>query len=1021
MRKLINYKKMVWVLVIILIFTGIFTYFQLPKREIPEISVDVATISTAYPGASPEEIERAVINPLEEELLDVDGIDELTSNSTTGFGTISATLDGSTDSDTVNSQIQQVATDVSSTFPEQAESPEVSHAQASSAVAAYHLLADSPEELYELRNTVDEWQENLSSLNGVDSIDFKGLPEQRVTFSLNNEALEEYQVTPNQVLEAIQQELSPAAIGTEEENNTIYQLTFEKFNELSQYEELSISTDENGEPVTFSDIGEIKIENESVNDLITVEEQSALTMTVLAEKGVNISALQEDITGEVESLSNDLPSHVSVDQFYTQSTVIDEVYTNLVTSFAISLFAVIFIMILGLPLSSAILVAIAIPISILVGLIPLPYIGVDLNQISVIGIIIAIGILVDDAIVVNDNIQRRFQLGDSPLEGTINGIREVRKSIITSTLMIVFSFFPLTFISGTNGEFIRALPSVLIFTVLASTFIALTLIPTVQYVRRMRAKKETSSKVGLLGKFFNRLERSYADQLLPKVTKKPIRTGIAGILVCLLLSLLVIKIPFEFFPAADRPEVTISVKFPQGTTIEESEAQLEEMEKMLAENEETITETAIYAGSGLPNLFNETLTQSGENTGQLLVRVDRNVTNATTFINDWEEQLRDEFTNAEIFLDTIVSGPPPSPPVALNLQGPSIDKLAKEAENIKDRLESLEYSEIVTLNIGTLQPIKEYSPDRELLAENNISLETVTSQLQMANTGLPLRTFDDGNGRLPVQLLVDDGNENGVNLRELTIVSEPVNDLPPNEFTLDEVINESESEQIGVIPHLNGDRTITIEAYPLTGEESVFTSTAQEEIEAISSELPEGYTIEETGQSDAQSDFFVEVSKLFVIVLFLIYVTIALQFNSLTMPLLITSSVFIAITGAIIGLFVTNEPLSFLAVLGIVSLSGIVVRNSVILIEFIEQNKNQYTSIADSVIEAGRARIRPIVLTSLTSIAALTPIIFTGDVLFKPLAISIVSGLIFSTALTLILVPTFYLILDRIRKRGHKI
>ncbi|GGF09681.1 transporter [Halobacillus andaensis] len=1021
MRKLINYKKMVWVLVIILIFTGIFTYFQLPKREIPEISVDVATISTAYPGASPEEVERAVINPLEEELLDVDGIEEITSNSTTGFGTITATLDGSTDSDTVNSQIQQVASDVSSTFPEQAESPDVSQAQASSAVAAYHLLADSPEDLYELRGTIDEWEEKLSSLNGVDSIEFKGLPEQRVTFSINNEALEEYQVTPNQVLGAIEQELSPAAIGTEEENNTIYQLTFEKYNELSQYENLAVSTDENGDPVTFGDIGEISIENESVEDLISVEEQSALTMTVLAEKGVNISALQEDITGEVESLSNDLPSSVTVEQFYTQSTVIDEVYTNLVTSFAISLFAVIFIMILGLPLSSAILVAVAIPISILIGLIPLPYIGVDLNQISVIGIIIAIGILVDDAIVVNDNIQRRFQLGDSPLEGTINGIREVRKSIITSTLMIVFSFFPLTFISGTNGEFIRALPSVLIFTVLASTFIALTLIPTVQYARRARAKKEGPAKVGLLGKFFNRLEKSYADRLLPKVTKKPIRTGVAGILVCLLLSLLVFKIPFEFFPAADRPEVTISVKFPQGTTLEESEAQLNEMEDMIVENEETVTETAIYAGSGLPNLFNETLTQTGENTGQLLVRVDRDVTSATTFISDWEEQLRNEFTNAEIFLDTIVSGPPPSPPVELKLQGPNIDTLAEEAENVKERLESLEYSEIVTLNIGTLQPIKEYSPDRELLAENNISVDTVTSQLQIANTGIPLGTFDDGNERLPVQLLVDDGNENGVNLSELTIVSEPVNDSPPNEFTLEEIINESESEQIGVIPHLDGDRTITIEAYPLTGEESVFTSSAQDEIEAISNDLPEGYTIKETGQSDAQSDFFVEVSKLFVIVLFLIYVTIALQFNSLTMPLLITSSVFIAITGAIIGLFVTNEPLSFLAVLGIVSLSGIVVRNSVILIEFIEQNKNQYTSTATSVIEAGRARIRPIVLTSLTSIAALTPIIFTGDVLFKPLAISIVSGLLFSTVLTLILIPAFYLILDRIRKRAHKI
>lgn len=176
-------------------------------------------------------------------------------------------------------------------------------------------------------------------------------------------------------------------------------------------------------------------------------------------------------------------------------------------------------MVLGLPISSAILVALSIPISIIIGLIPLPYVGVDLNQISIIGMIIAIGILVDDAIVVNDNIQRRFQLGDGALEGTIRGIKEVRKSIVTSTLMIIFSFFPLTFLSGSNGDFIRALPTVLIFTILASTIIALTFIPTVQYARKRRQKKQNKSKAGLLGGFFNWIERVYADSILPKTTK----------------------------------------------------------------------------------------------------------------------------------------------------------------------------------------------------------------------------------------------------------------------------------------------------------------------------------------------------------------------------------------------------------------------------------------------------------------------------------------------------------------------
>ncbi|MGI8315322.1 efflux RND transporter permease subunit [Halobacillus mangrovi] len=1017
MKKLLQYNKIVWVFIVLLIFTGIFTYFQLPKREIPEININVASISTVYPGATPQEMERTVTNPIEQELLNVQGVDEVTSASTTGFGTITATLSGEADSNTVNSKIRQIVSDVSRGFPDEVQDPEVNTDLTTSSVASYHLLANSDEDLYDLREKIETWRTELTSITGVESLLVKGLPEQKVAVQLDNEQLQENQLAPFQVIESINKEIAPSAIGTQQENGQIYQLIFNKYSDIEELEKLSVGTTPEGEPITLQEVGSITFTNKDADDLISVNDQSALSITVLAKEGVNISSLQEEITAKVEDLEKELPSSVSVEQFYTQSTIIEEVFNNLISSFSISLIAVIIIMVLGLPISSALLVALAIPISIIIGLIPLPYVGVDLNQISIIGMIIAIGILVDDAIVVNDNIQRRFQMGDKPLEGTVRGVREVGKSIVTSTLMIIFSFFPLTFLSGTNGDFIRALPSVLIFTVLASTIMALTFIPTVQYARRKRRKK-AAAKQGLLGDLFNWLERFYADTLLPKITKKPWITSITGLVICALLAMLVIKIPFEFFPAADRPEVTISVEYPQGTPIEETEKQLKEMEDFLKENEDTITESAVYTGSGLPNLFSSGLQRSGENTGQVLVRVDREKTSATAFINEWEEPLRDEFEDAEVFLETIVSGPPPSPPVQVKIQGPELDTLIEEANQAKSKLGKLEEAELATINAGSGQPFIRYNPDRDLLAENNIPIDQVTSQIQVANTGIPLGTFDNGVERLPIEVILNDGEPEGVNLEDLNVVSQSQSgNQPPASFTLDEIITTEEIEQVGVIPHLDGKRTITIEAYPKEGSEQAFSNEANQVVETIKNDLPEGYSLVETGQTDAQTEFFIEVSKLFVIVLFLIYLTIAVQFNSLLMPLLITGTVFLAITGAIIGLFVSGEPLSFLATLGIVSLSGIVVRNSVILIEFIEQNRSEYSSVIEAVIEAGRARIRPIVLTSLTSIAALTPIIFTGDVLFKPLAVSIVAGLMFSTVLTLLLVPAFYLIIKRPKKK----
>ncbi|MGV2620240.1 UNVERIFIED_CONTAM: efflux RND transporter permease subunit [Halobacillus marinus] len=1018
MKSILTYKKIVWVFIALLVFTGIFTYLQLPKREIPEINVNVASISTVYPGATPEEVERTITNPVEEELLSIEGVDEVTSASTAGFGSITVTLAGDADRNTVNSKINQAVSDVSRSFPDEVQDPSINTDVSGSAVASYHLLAENTETLYGLRDQLNDWEEELTSINGVDSIMIKGLPDQKVSVSLDNEQLEENQIQPFNVISTIQEEIGPAAIGTEEQDNEIKQLIFNKFKSVDELNDLGVGTNDQGDSVTLSDIGSVSVANEDADDLITYDGQSALSVTVMADEGVNISSVQDQITEKLDTLKEELPSEITVDRFYTQSTIIDEVFNNLITSLAISFFAVIVIMVLGLPLSSALLVALAIPISIIIGLIPLPYAGVDLNQISIIGMIIAIGILVDDAIVVNDNIQRRFQLGDGPLEGTVKGVQEVGKSIITSTLMIIFSFFPLTFISGSNGDFIRALPSVLIFTVIASTFIALTFIPTVQYARKRNSKKKTKAKTGLLGGLFNGMEKVYADKILPKTTKKPWLTTISGLVLCLLLALLAIKIPFEFFPAADRQEVTISIENQQGTPLEDTKNQLQSMEEYLESKDENITETAVYAGSGLPNIFNSGLQRSGENTGQLLVRIDREKTSASDFIKEWEEPLREEFPDSEIFLETIVSGPPPSPPVQVKIQGPELSPLVEEAKKARDLLSDVEGAEIATVNAGEGQSFIEYNPDRELLKDNNITIDQVTSLIQLANTGVPLGTFDNGVERLPIEVKIDDGVANGVDLSALSIAGNTAGQSgPPETISLEDAISTEEVEQIGVIPHLDGTRTITIEAYPEEGKDQTFSAGAEDVIAKIKNELPENYSLVETGESDATTDFFVEVAKLFVIVLFLIYLTIAIQFNSLLMPLLITGTVFLAITGAIVGLFVSGEPLSFLAVLGIVSLSGIVVRNSVILVEFIEQNIERYGSIREAAIEAGRARIRPIVLTSLTSIAALVPIIITGDVLFKPLAISIVSGLLFSTILTLLLVPSFYLIIAKVTKR----
>ncbi|MGP4039505.1 efflux RND transporter permease subunit [Gracilibacillus sp. D59] len=1011
LETLIKYRKIVWIFVLLFIITGVFTYLQIPKRDIPEIEQNIASISTVYPGANPETVEQVITNPIEEELLDVDGINQVTSASTNGFSTLTVTLDDSANIDSVYSTIRQAVQNAQKNFPDAAMSPDVTTDIATSSVATYHLLSENRDHLFSARQQIEDWKSTLSEISGVASVSVKGLPEQKVVISLDQTLLSENQVQPNQVMDAIQNELSPSALGTEQNEDQNILLNIDTINDISQLEDIYIT-----EETQLTDLATISVENEKVEDLITHHEQPALSVTIFAESAVNITSLQAQIDKEITKLKEDLPTNISVERFYSQSTVIDEVYTSLLISFAISLLAVIVIMVLGLPLSSAFLVALAIPISIIIGFIPLPYTGVDLNQISIIGIIVAIGILVDDAIVVNDNIMRRYQLGETPLEGAKKGVKEVGLSIVTSTLLIVFSFFPLTFLSGSNGEFIRALPIALMGTIIASTIIALTVIPTIQYTRQLKVYRTKKRHAGILTNFFRWLEDQYAENVLPTTIKKPWLTVISGMIACVLLLLLVIKVPFEFFPTADRQEVTLSLTLEEGTPLEKTDKTLAEIENYIHDNAEHITETVRYTGGGLPNIFNSSLTRSGENTGQIVVRVDRNQTSASDFIENYQGELREKFPDGEIFLETIVSGPPPSPTIQLKIQGTDLDILLEKSTALKDKLNALESVEIATVNAGTSQSVKTYEIDRDFLAENRIPINQVKHTLQFANTGIPLTKINAEDNRLNMKLVLDEGVENTLDLSALNAVV-PTEEGVPKIYSYDEFISTHKEKQMAAITHENGERTITIAAYD--SGQGDFAAETSEVIEAMRTELGElgdNYVLKRDGEESAESAFFVEVAKLFVIVLFLIYITLAVQFNSLMTPVLITSTVLLAVTGAIVGLFVSGQPLSFLAVLGIVSLSGIVVRNSILIIEFIEQNKERYNgNTIDAIIAAGHARLRPVILTTLTSIAALTPIIFMGDVLFKPLAVSIVSGIIFSTVLTLLLLPAFYLTMERLR------
>ncbi len=1012
LKWILERSKLFIIFILLFVIVGAFTFIQLPQREIPETTVNIGTINTVYPGATFDTVERSITNPIESSLSTIDGIAEVTSSSAAGFSTIVVEVAEGESKKDVFGDVRQAVSDASTSFPDGAFEPEVNESTAKMPIVSYQLTSDNRDNLLSMQEEMNRWKSEVEDLSGVSGVTIKGLPEEQILIELKQDELKDSGLNVTDVQSAINNEYYPTPLGKQEMDDELVQLSVENYDSLEQMEDLFVGKNPAGDSVFLKDIASVEVSPKELKDIITFEGKPSVSFTAYVKPGEDIPTVDERVSDKVDELSKELPSDVELEPYYSQASIVNDIFDGLFLSLAISVLAVIVATSLGLSGSGALVVALAVPISVLMGFIPLPFADVDLNQISVIGLIIALGIIVDDSIVINDNIQRRYKLGDKGLTGAVNGVKEIWVSIVTSSLAIVFTFLPLIFLSGGNGAFIRALPTVLITTIIASTLVALVFVPILRYFISKRSKKPMSDAPGLLGKPLNKLADVYADKLLKKFSKKPILVSVIGLVFTTAIFGLVVLTPFEFFPAADKEEVTVDITLPIGTPIEETHDTLQDIEERL-KTDDGVYETSVFTGTGTPGLFNSTLTSTGENTGQIVARVDRENQTTQGLIDDWTDKLRSEYPDAEIFMETIQQGPPVGAPVTVTISGPEIDQLVDLRDELTTDIEALD-TDLVVDDVGDFEPTLDYVPNRNALEENGITVNQISQQIRLATEGIPLKAFDNGIVKRDMNIVLD-GNEDEVDLSNLELPAASATGGPPELISLDELVTTERKEKLQKIPHIDGERAITLRAFPENEEN--YEANVKEIVDKKRDSLDADYSITLGGENEAQNDFFAEITVLFIIVLFLVYLLIALQFNSLSLPFLVLVAVYLAIAGAILGLFVTQTPISFLGVMGMVSLTGIVVRNSVVLIEFIEQALKKGMDVKEAVIESGRVRLRPILLTAITSIVALIPVAVSGDALFTPLAVTIISGILFSAVLTLIMVPMLYLVFYRFRRK----
>jgi len=1017
---LVEKRKITLLIFIMLIIYGAFSFTKLPRQYMPDVVIKAAVVTTIYPGATPEKIEQSVTKVLEQSIRKVEGVETVLSTSASDVSIITVLAYDNADAEETWSDLRTKVQDVGSQLPEDAQEPVVNDDLASTFLGTYVIYADTRDQLYELHETMIQWGDQLKIVPGVADVKINGIPDKEVRINIDPQKLQAYGIPWEQVLSSVQNAVNRLPLGDLNYNERNYQLLIREIEDSNELNDVLISKSQAGFPIYLRDIGESTIRHMDEDFLAYYDGSPAITINVTSVVGADIPVIDKHINEKFDELAANLPEDVFFTPTFKQVDIVNEMLGHLSKEMIIAIIAVILVCILGLHYLTAFFVALAIPISIAIGLIFVELTGITMNEISFVGLIIVLGILVDDAIVVNDNIERRLRvLEESPKVASIEGAREVSVSILTATLSTIFAFTPLLFLTGDVGAFIRPIPIVIAFTMLASMAMSLTIIPIFRqwYEERRQSKQMNNTNMpdGLLGKQIKAVTQWYARKLLPRLLEKPLKTAVIGLLIGTFSFSLAVITPIELFPEAEDPYVNINVQLPVGTSMERLDEIVQEMAKWVMEQPETEIVSAAAAGEA-PELFSVLVPYSSNATsGQIAVIGKEGVFDLNITVYRWKNELQAIFPQATIVMDVPRLGVPVGSAVSIRLEGDELDKLQELAQQVKGIVAETEGATGIRDNFGIQRYTLEFELNKQAMDQYMVDYQSVTRALRLVNSGIKISTFNTGDEIIDINLYFQsDSHDPNLVFQQVNVTNAVGQQIP-----ITQIAEMKPTFSIQQIHHDNLKRAVTIEA-------NVAGRTATDVNNEIRTKLqkmnfPMGYSWEFGGEVYEQADIFADLANLFLIVVFLIFILITIQFYSLSAPIIVMTTVYLAAGGGVIGIFVSGSSIGFMSIMGIISLAGIVVRNGIVLIEFIEDaRRHNGLELKEAVIEAASARFRPILLTSLAATLGILPLAFGDSILFHPMAYTIIFGLMVSTFLTLLVVPSLYMVVAQLKLKRQE-
>ncbi|MFW5793442.1 MAG: efflux RND transporter permease subunit [Bacteroidota bacterium] len=1007
-----------------MVVIGIYSLRTIPLDLYPEIDPPFISVFTIYQGAGASDIETNVTRPLEDNLSTVTNLKNITSISRDNISSITLEFEYETNLDEATNEIRDVIGRITRFLPEDIEQPTIF--KFSSAMIPVMVLSATAEESYPaLEKILDDLVINpLNRIEGVGTVAMFGAPEREVQINVDPRKLDAYNISVEQIGSVLASENINLPSGNLKMGMSDYPLRFTgEFAQSDRIKNIVIGSFNNN-PVYVSDIAVVK---DTLRES-TIEERIAgsqgLRIIVQRQSGSNTVQIASDIVEKLPEIRKSLPPDIKLEIIIDLSEFITDSISNLLT---ILYFAAIFVTLVVLFFigrwRATFIVVLTIPVSLIAAFIYLYLTGNSLNIISLSSLAIAMGMVVDDAIVVLENISKHINKGSTKKEGAVYGTNEVGLAVVASTLTVLAVFLPLTMITGFMGMIFRQLGFIVSITVTISTIAALTLTPMLSS-KLMSKSSGKSSKLGAalrlrINNFLDRIDRAYVSILHWSLHRK-FFIAIFSVLIFAGSIFLVPLIGTSFMPEADQSVMRAYIDLPIGTRLEETQKTAHEIENIIKEKYPEAKTFYVSSGYSTNDRFLGG-SASGSHTIEILMRL---IPQNERERDVWQiaESFRNELMQFPEVVDYSVStegggGMGTGEPVAIEIFGHDFDVTNTIAEELSNRMKDIKGIRDISISRGDERPELRIIPDQEKMALFGLNTNTVSNAIRNRVEGMTATRFrEDGYEYNVVVRHKEEFRQSIADIENISVRNQAGKLVKVKEFaSIEEYYTPPNIERKNRVRYL----TVSCALH----ERALGDVTADIKNELGKMDIPSEVEIVFGGQVQEQQEAFSDLFLLLALSVFLVYIVMAAQFESFRTPFIIMLAVPFAFTGVLLALVLTGTELSVIAMIGGVILVGIVVKNSIVLIDFTNLLRARGFTIVQSVIRAGKSRLRPVLMTTLTTLLAMIPMAIStgeGSEIWKPMGIAVIGGLAFSTLITLVFVPVAYAILGIIKMKGQR-